>query len=165
MTDAETLPIIVCATDLSASSRCALDFAIDLASTSGPARVHVLYVRESVERIESVAEVSERFEERQRELHDLIEHETAHVRAARGHLSEVEISTVVRFGKAYKEIVRYALEVGAETVVVGTHGRTGLGHAVIGSVAERVVHHAPCNVVVAKCEEVRAHLAEVIRRH
>ncbi len=35
-------------------------------------------------------------------------------------------------------------------IVVGTHGRTGLSRAVIGSVAERVVRHAPCSVLVAR---------------
>ena len=71
--------------------------------------------------------------------------------------------TAIRFGKAYREILRYAVDVQAEFIVVGTHGRTGLGRAVLGSVAERVARHAPCTVVVAKSAEVRAHLAEVLR--
>ncbi len=37
-----------------------------------------------------------------------------------------------------------------DLIVVGTHGRTGLKHALLGSVAEQVVHEAPCPVVVVK---------------
>lgn len=36
---------------------------------------------------------------------------------------------------------------GYDLIVIGTHGRTGLAHALIGSVAERVVRHAPCPVL------------------
>ncbi|HEX7602623.1 MAG TPA: universal stress protein, partial [Polyangiaceae bacterium] len=60
--------------------------------------------------------------------------------------------------------LRYVVEVRADLVVVGTHGRTGLGHAVLGSVAERVARLAPCDVIVAKSREVREHLAEVLGR-
>jgi nucleotide-binding universal stress UspA family protein len=48
------------------------------------------------------------------------------------------------------EIVRHAREHHADLVVVGTHGRTGLRRAVMGSVAERVVRSAPCPVLVAR---------------
>lgn len=50
--------------------------------------------------------------------------------AAQGHLSE---------GLPHKEIDRIASEIGATLVVIGTHGRTGLSHFLLGSVAERVV--------------------------
>ncbi len=50
-------------------------------------------------------------------------------------------------GVAHAEIVRVAAEVGADLVVVGTHGRSGLPHAVMGSVAERVVRACPVPVL------------------
>ena len=37
---------------------------------------------------------------------------------------------------------------GAELIVMGTHGRSGLAHALLGSVAERVVQHSPCPVLI-----------------
>lgn len=47
-------------------------------------------------------------------------------------------------------IDRYADAWGASLVVVGSHGRTGVGHALLGSVAERIVRTAPCAVLVVK---------------
>jgi nucleotide-binding universal stress UspA family protein len=45
------------------------------------------------------------------------------------------------------EIVREARDGSADLIVVGTHGRRGLAHAMLGSVAERVVRHASCPVL------------------
>jgi nucleotide-binding universal stress UspA family protein len=45
-------------------------------------------------------------------------------------------------------LVDHAKKVGADLIVVGTHGRTGVQHAVLGSVAERVVQRASCPVLV-----------------
>ena len=53
-------------------------------------------------------------------------------------------------GEAASEIVKYAAEVRAEVIVIGTHGRTGLDRLMLGSVAERVVRDAPCSVLVVK---------------
>ncbi len=46
---------------------------------------------------------------------------------------------VIRFGKAHEEIVRFAEEHKVDLIVMGTHGRTGLAHLLVGSVTERVV--------------------------
>lgn len=51
-------------------------------------------------------------------------------------------------GSASLEIVRRAREVGADLIVVGTLGRRGLAHTMLGSVAERVVRHASCPVLI-----------------
>ena len=53
-------------------------------------------------------------------------------------------------GVPWGEIVKLALESHADLVVMGTHGRTGLTHVLIGSVAEKVVRHAPCAVLVVR---------------
>lgn len=45
-------------------------------------------------------------------------------------------------------IIESAREASAEVIVVGTHGRTGIGHAILGSVAERVVREATVPVLV-----------------
>jgi nucleotide-binding universal stress UspA family protein len=50
-------------------------------------------------------------------------------------------------GTPSRTIVEFANAGGYDLIVIGTHGRTGLSHAVIGSVAERVVRHARCPVL------------------
>jgi universal stress protein A len=56
----------------------------------------------------------------------------------------------VRLGSAAQEIVAAAKELPADLLVVGTHGRTGLTHLLLGSVAEHVVRHAPCPVMTVR---------------
>jgi nucleotide-binding universal stress UspA family protein len=53
-------------------------------------------------------------------------------------------------GAPAEEIVRFAREGGFEMIVMGTHGRTGLAHLLIGSVAERVVRLSPCPVLTVR---------------
>jgi nucleotide-binding universal stress UspA family protein len=61
-------------------------------------------------------------------------------------------SVVVR-GSAPDVIVRYAESVGAELVVVGTHGRSGLTRLLLGSTAAYVIGHAPCSVLVVRLDQ------------
>ena len=57
---------------------------------------------------------------------------------------------VTRFGKPFDEITRGAKEMGASLIVLSTHGHTGLKRTYLGSVAERVVRHAHCPVLVVR---------------
>src|SRR5262249_13048463 len=56
----------------------------------------------------------------------------------------------VEKGDAAPRIVSAAQETRCDLIVMGTHGRTGLGRALMGSVAEHVVRTAPCPVVTVK---------------
>lgn len=47
-------------------------------------------------------------------------------------------------------ICKYSQEHGVDLIVMGTHGRTGVSHFLIGSVAEKVVRHASCAVLIAR---------------
>lgn len=58
----------------------------------------------------------------------------------------VILPPVVRVGVDYTEIGAFAAKGRIDLIVMGTHGRTGLAHAFLGSVAERVVRDAPCPV-------------------
>ncbi len=51
-------------------------------------------------------------------------------------------------GRSYAAIVEEARRSGAGLIVMGSHGRHGLSHALVGSVAEKVVEHAPCPVLI-----------------
>jgi universal stress protein A len=59
---------------------------------------------------------------------------------------EVEVAV----GRPADTIVRLALDLDADLIVMATHGRSGLEHVVLGSVAERVVRLAPCPVLTVK---------------
>lgn len=59
----------------------------------------------------------------------------------------------VRTGRAYREICEVASKIGADLIVIATHGRTGLRRLMLGSTAERVVRHAPCPVLVVRERE------------
>lgn len=59
-------------------------------------------------------------------------------------------TTVVRWGTPAESIVDYASECGADLLVIATHGRTGLSHVLLGSVAERIVREAPCPVLTVR---------------
>ena len=56
----------------------------------------------------------------------------------------------IRFGRAADEIVIQAKDDEVELIVMGSHGRSGISHLLVGSVAESVVRHAPCPVLVVR---------------
>lgn len=56
----------------------------------------------------------------------------------------------VAVGKPASEIVKTAREWPADVIVIGSHGRHGLERALLGSVADGVMHHAPCSVLVVR---------------
>jgi nucleotide-binding universal stress UspA family protein len=58
--------------------------------------------------------------------------------------------TAVEEGDARSKIIDYAARWNAELVVVGSHGRTGLDHLLMGSVSETVARHAPCSVEIVR---------------
>jgi nucleotide-binding universal stress UspA family protein len=60
------------------------------------------------------------------------------------------VETMVRAGLAFFEIAEAAKILGADLIVVGTHGYTGIKRALLGSTAEKIVRHAPCPVLVAR---------------
>jgi nucleotide-binding universal stress UspA family protein len=60
------------------------------------------------------------------------------------------IETVVRRGVPSDVIGDVCKELGVDLLVVGTHARTGVRHALLGSVAERLVRSAPCQVLVVR---------------
>ena len=66
--------------------------------------------------------------------------------------ADVPIETVLRDDAAFRAIAALASEIHADLVVVGTHGRTGLAHALLGSVSEKVVRTCPVPVLVWRTE-------------
>jgi nucleotide-binding universal stress UspA family protein len=136
---------ILVPTDFSDSARKALRYAISLSGQTG-SEIVLLHVVEPVpppaEMIvaESVLWNNQLQEEATRQL----------ARWKKDLGRKIRNQTVVRAGSAYREIVEAADELGADLIVLGTHGRTGLAHLLMGSTAERVVRHARCPVLVVR---------------
>jgi len=147
-----TFKNILCPVDFSDSSRHALTVATELARSSNAALTlaHIwqpplpLYVTPvgtpdaavSGELIQAMVDDAER---------SLADWE-ATARAA----GVASLQSKMLSGVPWDEIVKLALDSHADLVVMGTHGRTGLTHVLIGSVAEKVVRHAPCAVLVVR---------------
>jgi len=121
-------------TDGSAGTRGAVDHAIDLAKRYD-ASLHVLYVvdaRIGIARESTPEDVFEELEEQgQRAIDDV----TSQAKAA-----DLEtIEGVVARGDPHRAILDYVSREDIDLVVMGTHGRTGLDHYLLGSVTEKVV--------------------------
>jgi universal stress protein A len=70
----------------------------------------------------------------------------------------VKVSTIVRFGRPFREIAKAAKERQVDLIITGTHGFTGFRHLQLGSTAEKVVRYAPCPVMVVR-EQAREFVA------
>jgi nucleotide-binding universal stress UspA family protein len=64
--------------------------------------------------------------------------------------SGLKARSLLKVGSPFLEVIHTAQSEGAELIVMGTHGRTGLAHVLMGSVAERVVQKAPCPVLTIR---------------
>lgn len=62
----------------------------------------------------------------------------------------VQLTPRIVEGEASRSILEYAKQGAFDLIVMGTHGRTGLDHLLLGSVAERVVRKAPCAVLTTR---------------
>lgn len=127
-------------TDGSETAKAALEFAIDIARAQG-GKILVL----------SVAEIVEFAGARQGEIEGILlnyAQDFAHKAAEKIKKQGVEVEERIGSGKPADVIVEIARREGVDAIVMGTHGRTGLARAVIGSVADRVIRHTPCPVVL-----------------
>jgi len=63
---------------------------------------------------------------------------------------DVPLKKIVKTGVTFVEIIDYIKEEDIDLVVMGTHGRSGIEHILIGSVAEKVVRKSPCPVLTIR---------------
>ncbi len=83
-------------------------------------------------------------------LQDLADQAEAHLeewRATAQRLGAPRVVTAKSIGDPALEVVELAREGTFDLIVLGTHGRTGIRHALLGSITERVVRHARCPVL------------------
>lgn len=139
---------ILATTDLSPESFSAVSYAAHLAKAQG-SKLTVLHVPHSISLAytEFVPPV------------DLVGIDDALERAAKEKIEDwigrhvrgvSNVKIAVENGVVDETICDFAEQCGASVIVIATHGRKGLGHLVLGSIAERVVRGAPCPVLVVK---------------
>ena len=136
---------ILVPTDFSMPADAALTYALDLASKLG-ATVSLVHVFDDPSGIQSGEYVPMPAEMRG-ELLAALRRRLAEVAAKRGHS---ELNPQVLIGPTARTIVDTARESGADLIVIGTHGRHGMSHLLLGSVAERVVRTAACPVLTVR---------------
>ena len=64
-----------------------------------------------------------------------------------------KVKTVTKSGREDNEIIKFAQKEKINILVIGTHGRTGMEHAFLGSVAEKVIRRSPIPVFVIPCKD------------
>ena len=139
---ASTFGVILHPTDFSECSRAALDVARSLARYSG-ARLIILHVAP----LDVYMEGRMGMEFDVREYRDALE--TIRERVDGPDL-KYPVETQLTRGFEAEDILQVAKEAGCDLIVMGTHGRSGLGRVLMGSTAESVVPRADCPVLVVK---------------
>ncbi|QFI53825.1 universal stress protein [Aeromonas simiae] len=136
---------ILCPVDFSPMSKPVLDYAVSMAQTHN-ASLRLVHVVDQLQGFDSykilhmtAAEITFQLEQQ-----------------AKAHLTELAASLPVPttfeicFGRAPDEITALAAKEKCDLVVMGSHGRTGIAHLLVGSVAEAVVRHSPCPVLIVR---------------
>jgi nucleotide-binding universal stress UspA family protein len=149
-----TFKKILVPVDFSESSTLALDTAAALAKDSD-ASLTIVNVYEPLAialpegyQLFSEQQLNQLFEELQRGL--------AQQRQRAEAAGVKRVDTELLHGFAVSEIQNFAAQCGFDLIVMGTHGRRGLSHALLGSVAERVVRVAPCPVLTVRAPRAAA---------
>ncbi len=137
--------VILCPTDFSRNSTAALRIARDLArqnqaalivlhvaDTLGPER---LAIREAETRLQPEGHI----EDLRRQLQQFAPSEPG-----------LDLRRLLREGDAAAVIEQVVREEHCDLVVLGTHGRTGLDHLLMGSIAEQIIRRCPCPALVVK---------------
>lgn len=134
---------VLCATDFSRAARIAHAYAEDLAEPA--ARIDLVHALELPLVVGEEPRIAPVVALERDARHELAE--SASRFEAKGHPGVA----LLRFGSPAREITALAAsDPTYDLVIVGSHGRTGLRRALLGSVAERVARHAPCSVFIAR---------------
>lgn len=145
-TNMQAFKHILVATDFSSSSERALELAVKLATAFGakltllhvweiPVYPYMDFVLNSADLLRSVEEAAEQ------RLSDVLSDLQKQVPTTR---------SLLKMGVPWEQILATATEEEVDVIVMGTHGRRGVKHALLGSVAEKVVRLAPVPVLTAR---------------
>lgn len=149
---------ILIATDGSNYGQAAIDFAANVISRPDNTEVKIISVVEpfALNEIETFIEETDKLADLKnaaaKQAERLGKRITGELRE-KFHGSKIEISNEVLGGPAARMIVEKAEEWNADLIVVGSHGKGFWERAWLGSVSDRVAHHAPCSVLIVREQE------------
>lgn len=154
--------VIVVGIDFEADGNLALDAALSMALQRPGAEVHPVYVDGSlaakgVELGPNVESVAKRSEDTFKRVNALADERLAALTT--GHRMPPLLAHY-RVGKPAEEVVQLAVDLNADLIVVGTHGRRGVSRLVMGSVAAQVTKLARCPVFVVRPKD-HEHLGDL----
>ena len=141
-----SLKKILCPIDHSDCSKEALKYAVSLAMKDEAKLLllHIIDIRSFNEGLEAMsAQIpdEETLEQLRVKLLDCIPEEIR---------DDMEVEALVVQGIPFAEIISTAKENEIDMIVIGSHGRTGISHMMLGSVSEKVVRKAPCPVLTVR---------------
>lgn len=142
---------IVAGTDGSADAEAALQAVVELAKVNPDAEIHVVTAYRPL----SMAEIDSLASELPREYRPLLStrfHADSHVASARSLFRNEDIDAEFHEvdDDPTEALLDTAKECGADLIVVGSRGEGGVKRALHGSVSTKVLHHAPCSVLVVR---------------
>jgi len=138
---------IIVPTDLSKVSLSAFNYAKSIA-IQWNAKIHILSVIDPQPAILTLQSNEQSEQDYLSGLKTKIEEELNEIKTELINSDDLDIESVTKIGKDYEEIVKYSNEISADLIVIATHGRTGVLHTLLGSVAEKVIRYAKCPVLV-----------------
>jgi nucleotide-binding universal stress UspA family protein len=142
---------ILVATDFSELGQAAVAHALMLAEKLG-STLHVIHVYTMQNKPESASQTRDELERVEHQARAQLDGVSAELRS-----SQRLGQTVLRFGDPAPMILLTADELGVELIVMGTHGRRGLGRLVMGSVAEAVLRQSLVPVLIVKEHKAAKH--------
>jgi nucleotide-binding universal stress UspA family protein len=143
--------ILFC-TDFSESSNWAFTYALNLAKTYKGKLVILHVTPQSVD----IYRPSEQIEDVVRSYHKKVVDEEVQKNYVAKMQGFKNYDLLLKEGIVYDEIVKTAQEESADVIVMGTHGRSGLDHFLMGSTAEKVLRKSPVPVLTVRLPEDKA---------
>lgn len=141
-------------TDLSEYSKCGVRYGLELAA-SEHAKALILYVADY--RLTLPRNAAEAATQKHKTVREFIAEAREQVehflqQNFRELLRSLDVEVDADVGAPHERVVEEAERVKPDLIVMATHGRTGLGHVLLGSVAEHVIRRAPCPVLTVRGE-------------
>ncbi len=142
--------------DFSHFSKKALEVAVELAECY-KGKIHLLHVEEDIFHIQEVHKVHPPLEKICDEMHkEFILGKKRSLELFKSYIpKKLFAGAIVKEGHPFIEIVKFAKNNSMDMIVMSSHGKSGLRHALLGSTTDKVASKAECAVLIVKHKECR----------